>query len=110
MRSQERPPEPVARVGQEVRWASQAAGSTRTKTGFVVATAHNAGAATLTPVAFARREFPSHKLQFDGLRWPANGILVEVHTGYTARAKPRLYMPSAAIQILPDRNSTESSS
>jgi hypothetical protein len=82
---------PLCNKGDAVVWESQSAGSTTRKEGVVVAVA--ADDPHGYPVHYAKREFPGHKLMFDGLLWHPDGVLVEVRDGKTARAKPKLYMP-----------------
>lgn len=82
---------PMFRVGDFVTWTSQSQGSTKTKTGRVVANQLTAG--DDRPVHYAVKHFPDHRLMFDGWSWETHGVLVEVYDGKTTRAKPKLYMP-----------------
>jgi hypothetical protein len=82
---------PIFRVGDFVTWTSQSQGSTKTKTGKVVANALVANG--IRPGDYADLHFPEHRLMFDGWDWETNGVLVEVYDGKTTRAKPKLYMP-----------------
>lgn len=87
------------KVGDEVEWTSQAAGSTTTKRGIVVYTSAMAEQNSDTLEAWSRPRFvvrqifPSHQIMFDGGRWHKSGVLVEVNDSKAGRAKPKLYMP-----------------
>ena len=95
-------------VGQKVQWTSQSAGSTKTKTGYVVFNFNSARAdysntgLLHSPILIAKEKFPLHKYMFDGNSWPnKEGILVEVCGGKTDRAKPKLYMPQPSqVEII----------
>lgn len=85
------------KVGDKVTWESQAQGSTKTKTGIVVAvlSSKKYGYGLRKSVfIMANRKFPKHTLMFSGDGIPGNseiGYLVEVITG--KKANPKLYMP-----------------
>lgn len=79
------------KVGTEVRWHSQGGGSPTIKVGKIVKIILLGE----NPYKTALREFPNHKLMFEGYRLPGKdtkeAYFVEVIVG--PRAKPRLYMP-----------------
>lgn len=89
------------KIGDKVTWVSQSAGSETRKTGEIVMTAAAAKERPDLrreriwhhPVRLAHKLFPDHRLMFDGMSWPEGGVMVEVRSHPTSRAKPRLYMP-----------------
>lgn len=82
------------KLGDMVRWKSQAAGSQTEKVGKVVRILSKND----TPHRVASAEFQNHRRMFDGWRIPGPenqtvGYLVEVFDGKTDMATPKLYMP-----------------
>ena len=82
------------KLGDMVRWQSQAAGSQTEKVGKVVRILSKND----TPSQVASAEFQNHRRMFDGwsIPGPENqtvGYLVEVRDGKTDKATPKLYMP-----------------
>lgn len=79
------------KIGTKVRWMSQGGGSSTIKIGNVVRLVRLGE----NPYKTACKEFPNHKLMFEGYRLPGKdtkvALFVEVIVG--PRAKPRLYMP-----------------
>lgn len=81
------------KIGQRVKWKSQGGGGHQTeKVGKIVRII----TPEICPWKYGLKEFPSHKLMFDGYRLPGGkktklAYLVEVIVGQTL--KPRLYMP-----------------
>jgi len=83
----------VFSVGDKVKWTSQASGRKTVKIG-VVARVVEKHESPLYRVA--NREFPRHRLMFDGISIPGGGDIgyfIEVRDGKTPRAKPKLYLP-----------------
>lgn len=78
-------------VGNRVRWQSQGGGSPIVKIGNIVRLVR----AGENPYKTALKEYPNHKLMFEGYRLPGKdtkvAYFIEVIVG--PRAKPRLYMP-----------------
>jgi hypothetical protein len=83
--------EEIMKVGTNVRWHSQGGGSPTIKTGKIVRLV----TAEENPYKTALKEYPNHKLMFEGYRLPGKNTnvayFIEVIAG--PRAKPRLYMP-----------------
>jgi len=78
------------KVGDNVTWESQSGGWMTRKTGKIVRIVKGND----EPCSIAYKEFPNHRLMFDGFSLPRGydvAYLIEVITG--PRAQPRLYMP-----------------
>lgn len=79
------------KVETQVRWYSQGGGSPTIKVGKIVRLV----TAEENPYKTALKEFPNHRLMFEGFKLPGKNTnvayFVEVIVG--PRAKPRLYMP-----------------
>lgn len=86
------------KVGDKVRWSSQAAGSVKTKEGEIVAIVPQGvfprysvfGKANDFYIDFGRTRSPKFRIMFDG--WPRDheSFMVKVNIG---GGKPRLYWP-----------------
>ena len=89
------------KIGDRVRWSSQAAGITKIKEGQVVAVIPmgippkdtNFGKINEFYRLWGRTKSPNYKIMFDG--WPRNqeSYIVEVPGGKTDKATPKLYWP-----------------
>lgn len=84
------------KIGDTVKWSSQAGGYSKEKQGTVVriVTDEELKNGCTRPGIIASEEFPGHAHQLDGWTIPGSGTeayFVEVITG--PKAKPRLYMP-----------------
>lgn len=79
------------KVGTRVRWHSQGGGSPTIKVGLIVRLVR----LRENPYKVALKEYPNHKLMFEGSKLPGKSTkvayFVEVIVG--PRAKLRLYMP-----------------
>lgn len=86
-------------VGDQVTWTSQAGGSTKTKTGRVVAVIEGgrSSAERADAEIKSRVRAGTHRSAYGG-GWarPDVSYVVEVPQGATARAKPVLYWPIAS--------------
>ncbi len=100
------------KVGDKVKWESQAAASWTIKRGKIVAIVPKGisprhtdfGKVNNLDVAFGRTVAPNYRVMFDG--WPRNheSYLVEVPGGKTSKAMPRLYWPFASKLKLEDKD------
>jgi hypothetical protein len=81
------------KVGDNVKWISQAAGTETEKRGVVVRVVQKHE----TPAyRIAEKEFTVHRRMFDGFGIPGGsdvGYFVEVRDGKTARSQPKPYFP-----------------
>lgn len=80
------------KVGDKVKWKSQAGGSVTKKKGTVVYVLTEGQ----VPIRVAAHSFRNHRRMFDGLGPPGRqypAYLIEVSGGKTAASAPRLYMP-----------------
>ena len=87
------------KLGDSVEWVSQSNGTTTRKAGIVVLDATEAarrlpGQPKLArhPTRAALALYPTHKIMFDGMTWPAGRVIVEVQAA-SDKGKPALYMP-----------------
>lgn len=79
------------KVEQEVRWYSQGGGSPTIKVGKIVRIIRSGE----NPFKTAMKEYPNHKLMFEGFKLPGKNTKVAYFVEVIVRpqAKPRLYMP-----------------
>jgi hypothetical protein len=81
-------------VGDKVKWESHGGGGSTVKQGIIVHRFFKQDNCAQDTPGFAIRNFPKHKIMFDGFGIPGGGdvgYFVEVKTG--PKAMPRLYKP-----------------